>query len=189
MTDSTKDKIAADIAKAKEISDFVIVFPHWGTEYNLGTDDSQKSWAKFFADNGVDLVIGTHPHVVEPVEWIDRADGGKMLVYYSLGNFVSVQYYNFSRLGGMAKVSITKDSSGTYISDYGMNFLITHYTAGRGAITTYFLDNDTDELASQHAILTEPSEKFMEVNKNYPFTVAGLKALAKSICPDLTPNY
>ena len=189
MTDSTKDKIAADIAKAKEISDFVIVFPHWGTEYNLGTDDSQKSWAKFFADNGVDLVIGTHPHVVEPVEWIDRADGGKMLVYYSLGNFVSVQYYNFSMLGGMAKVSITKDSSGTYISDYGMNFLVTHYTAGRGAITTYFLDNYTDELASQHAILTEPSEKFMEVNKNYPFTVAGLKALAKSICPDLTPNY
>ena len=96
---------------------------------------------------------------------------------------------SFSMLGGMAKVSITKDSSGTYISDYGMNFLVTHYTAGRGAITTYFLDNYTDELASQHAILTEPSEKFMEVNKNYPFTLAGLKALAKSICPDLTPNY
>lgn len=189
MTDSTKDKIAADIAKAKEISDFVIVFPHWGTEYNLGTDDSQKSWTKFFADNGVDLVIGTHPHVVEPVEWVDRADGGRMLVYYSLGNFVSVQYYNFSMLGGMAKVSITKDGSGTYISDYGIDFLVTHYTAGRSVITTYFLNDYTDELASQHAILTEPSEKFMEVNKNYPFTVAGLKSLAKSICPDLTPDY
>ncbi|MGN0375854.1 MAG: CapA family protein, partial [Butyrivibrio sp.] len=107
------------------------------------------------------------------------------LVYYSLGNFVSIQYYNFSMLGGMAQVSITKDASGTYISSYDMDFLVTHYTAGRTAVTTYFLDDYTDELAAQHAILIEPNEKYMNVNKNYPFTVEGLKALARQICPDL----
>lgn len=185
MTESAKDKIASDIARAKELSDFVIVYPHWGTEYNLGTDESQQNWAQFFADNGVDLVIGTHPHVVEPVQWIDGANGNKTLVYYSLGNFVSVQYYNFSMLGGMARISITKDSDSTYISDYDMDFLVTHYTAGRSVITTYFLDDYTDELASQHAILIEPSDKYMQVNENYPFNVESLKVIAKSICPEL----
>ena len=189
MTDSNKEKISSDIARAKELADFVVVYPHWGTEYNLGTDENQNSWAQFFADNGVDLIIGTHPHVVEPVQWIDGSDGHRTLVYYSLGNFVSVQYYNYSMLGGMAKVSITKDADGTYISDYDMDFLVTHYTAGRSVITTYLLDNYTDELASQHAILYEPPEKYMQVNQSYPFTVAGLKAIAKSICPELTEDY
>lgn len=185
MNKYTKAEVASDIARANELADFVIVFPHWGTEYVLEETEEQQEWAQLFADNGADLVIGTHPHVVEPVEWVEGKDGNKTLVYYSLGNFVSIQYYNYSMLGGMADVSITKDSSGTYISDYDMDFLVTHYTPGRTQVTTYFLDDYTNELASQHAILVEPGEKYMNINKNYPFTVEGLKALAEQICPDL----
>lgn len=185
MNQYTKEAVAADIAKADELADFVIIFPHWGTEYQLEESEEQQEWAQLFADNGADLIIGAHPHVVQPVEWIEGKNGNKTLVYYSLGNFVSIQYYNFSMLGGMAEVSITKDSSGTYISDYDMEFLVTHYTPGRTQVTTYFLDNYTNELASQHAILIEPGEKYMNVNQNYPFTVEGLKALAEQICPDL----
>ncbi len=185
MTDANKDKIADDIARAKELSDFVVVYPHWGTEYNMGISDEQHAWAEFFAEQGVDLVIGTHPHVVEPVEWVESSNGHKMLVYYSLGNFVSIQYYNYSMLGGLAKVSITKDSTGTYVSNYDMDFLVTHYTSGRTAVTTYLLDEYTDELAASHAILTEPGPDFMAINQYYPFTVEGLKSLAKTICPDL----
>lgn len=185
MTKYTKDKVVADIAKAKEISDFVIVFPHWGTEYVLNETAEQQEWAQLFADNGVDLVIGTHPHVIEPVKWVEGKDGNRTLVYYSLGNFVSIQYYNYSMLGGMANVSITKDSTGTYVSDYDMDFLVTHYTPGRTAVTTYFLDDYTNELAAQHAILTEPGENYMKVNAHYPFTVEGLKNIAEQVCPDL----
>ncbi len=188
MNDSTKEKIISDIASAKELADFVIVFPHWGTEYNMGISEEQSEWASFFAEQDVDLIIGTHPHVVEPVQTIVSSTGHSTLIYYSLGNFISIQYYNFSMLGGMAQVSITKDSSGTYISDYGMKFLVTHFTSNRSSVTTYFLDDYTDELASTHAILTEPDEKYMLVNESYPFTVAGLKSLAKQICPNLT-NY
>lgn len=184
LTDENAGKIVSDIQRAKEISDFVIVFPHWGTEYVLGTTDFQTKWAQFFADNGVDLVIGTHPHVIEPVQWVTGANGNQMLVYYSLGNFVSVQYYNYSMLGGMAKVAITKDSEGTHISDYSEDLLVTHYTSGRATITTYKLSEYTDELASQHAILTEPGENFMAVNKEYPFTVEGLKNIAKMVSPE-----
>lgn len=185
MNQYTKDKIAADIKRAKDLADFVVVFPHWGIEYQFTASEEQQEWANFFAEEGVDLVIGTHPHVVQPVEWITASNGHKMLVYYSLGNFVSIQYYNYSMLGGMAKVAITKDSTGAHISSYDMDFLVTHFVPGRSVVTTFYLDNYTDELAAQHGILTEPAEGFMEVNKNYPFTVEGLKNLAKTICPDL----
>lgn len=109
-------------------------------------------------------------------------------MYYSLGNYISIQYYNYSMLGGFAEVTITKDSTGTYISDYDMDFLVTHYTAGRTEMTTYFLSDYTDELASRHAILTEPyagqyAEGYRNVNQWYPFTVEGLWNLARQICP------
>lgn len=185
MTDYTKDKIIADMALAREMADFVVVFPHWGTEYVLTETAEEQQWAQFFADNGADLIIATHPHVIQPVKWIEGAGGNQTLVYYSLGNFVSIQYYNYNMLGGMAQVSITKDSTGTYISDYDMDFVVTHYTAGRAIATTYMLDDYTNELASQHAILFEPSQKYMNVNANYPFTVEGLKALAEQVCPEL----
>lgn len=183
-----EEQIAKDMAQARELADFIIVYPHWGTEYNLGITDSQKDWAQFFADNGADLIIGTHPHVVEPVEWITAADGSETLVYYSLGNFISIQYYNYSMLGGMAEVTICKDENGTYISDYDMDFLVTHYTAGRTEMTTYMLEDYTDELAARHAILVEPyqtayAEGYTNVNQWYPFTVEGLNNLAKQVCP------
>ena len=88
-------------------------------------------------------------------------------------------------LGGMANLNITKDSSGTYISSYDIDFLVTHFVPGRTMVTTYFLDDYNDELASKHGILTEPAENFMRINKDYPFTKNGLKELAKKICPDL----
>ena len=188
MDDAHKTEIAQDMKKAREQADFVIVYPHWGTEYMLEATDEQKQWAQFFADNGADLIIGTHPHVVEPVEWITADDGRQTLVYYSLGNYISIQYYNYSMLGGFAEVTITKDSTGTYISDYDMDFLVTHYTAGRTEMTTYFLSDYTDELAGRHAILTEPyagqyAEGYRNVNQWYPFTVEGLWNLARQICP------
>ena len=189
MNEWHKSEIADDLKKAREEADFVIVYPHWGTEYVLEATASQKEWAQFFADNGADLIIGTHPHVLEPVEQITASDGRQVLVYYSLGNFISIQYYNYSMLGGFAEVTIRKDESGTYIFDYDMDFLVTHYTAGRTEMTTYFLSDYTDEMAARHAILTEPyqgqyAETYQNVNKWYPFTIEGLWNLAKQICPE-----
>ncbi len=125
-----KDRMTSDIKKAKELADFVIVFPHWGTEYVYEATDMQRSLTDFYYDLGVDLVIGTHPHVLEPVEWIGEDSGHRMLVYYSLGNFMSYQKEAPRMLGGMATVTIAKDSSGTYISDAGITPLVTHYENG-----------------------------------------------------------
>lgn len=132
------DRLATLIQRTKEAADFVIVFPHWGTEYNLGIDDSQKEQAQFLATQGVDLVIGTHPHVVEPIDYIDRPDGGKMLIYYSLGNFQSLQRKEATLLGGMAKVTIKKDFKGARIVDFNMETLVTDYRLGGVRVTDYF---------------------------------------------------
>lgn len=111
-----EEKVVADIKAAEEMADFTIVCPHWGTEYQLETSPEQERWTQIFLENGVDLVIGTHPHVIEPIEWMEREEDG-MLVYYSLGNFVnwtssSGEGIANRMVGGMACVTIGKDIDG-----------------------------------------------------------------------------
>jgi poly-gamma-glutamate capsule biosynthesis protein CapA/YwtB (metallophosphatase superfamily) len=62
-----------------------VVLIHWGAEYQAGPTDRQKALAQRFAQAGAALVVGTHPHVLQPAEWI-RTARGKTLVLYSLGN-------------------------------------------------------------------------------------------------------
>ncbi len=84
-----EDKLKSEVAQARKVADVVLVYMHWGTEYSNEANDEQKSIAQVCADNGVDVVIGSHAHVIQPVEWVSRADGGKMLCAYGLGDFVS----------------------------------------------------------------------------------------------------
>lgn len=110
-----EEKMAQDIARAKKMADIVIVCPHWGTEYVYRPDYSQQYWTKFFYDQGVDCIIGTHPHVLENIEWIQEEDNAhRMLVYYSIGNFVSTQNARPRMLGGMAEISIKADLTKNY---------------------------------------------------------------------------
>lgn len=150
-----EDKIIRDLQTAEQIADFTIVYPHWGTEYVYEPDSSQRKWAQLFADYGADLVIGTHPHVIEPVEWVTGVSGNKTLVYYSLGNFISAQSAAPRMLGAMADVTLEKDSGGNaYIKDYGVVPVVTHRVLGCGEITTYKLKDYNDELASRSTIMT-----------------------------------
>ena len=153
LDDDNKNKIAYDIRRAKDMADAVVVFPHWGTEYNLGVDDFQKDWAQFFADEGVTLVLGDHPHVVEPVEWITGKNGNQMLCYYSMGNFISTQETAEPMLGLMAKVTLHKDKSGAVsIASYAVEPLVTHRVVAEKAMTTYRLRDYTPALAAENSI-------------------------------------
>lgn len=149
-----KKKMAKDIAIAEKEADFTIVFPHWGTEYVYKPTSMQKDLTEFFYEAGVDLVIGTHPHVLEPVEWIGEEDGHRMLVYYSLGNFLSYQKEAPRMLGAMAEVTITKDSSGTHISHAGITPIVTHYENGPDDYhyALYKLTDYTPALADIHGV-------------------------------------
>lgn len=185
MDEEHKDKIKSDLKRAEQMSDIVVVFPHWGTEYVLEETAEEQAWAQFFCENGADLIIGTHPHVIQPVKWVESSNGNKALVYYSLGNFVSCQPRNYTMLGGMAQVSITKDKTGTYVSAYDMDFLFTHYNVSRSHVTTYFLDDYTDELMKEHALVLTPTASLNWINKQYPMTVKDMKKLAEQVCPEL----
>ena len=99
------EKAAADIAKVKDKADVIIVAMHWGTEYSLGVSADQEKIAKFLSDQGVHIIIGAHPHVVEPVEYIND---GKTFVIYSLGNFISDQEGNERLTGLMMSLNIKK---------------------------------------------------------------------------------
>ena len=84
-----KETVKKDISVLRDKVDVLIVAMHWGVEYTHTPTAYEKDMAKFLADNDVDIVIGTHPHVIQPVEWIDDT-----IVFYSLGNFISAQYQN-----------------------------------------------------------------------------------------------
>lgn len=103
------ETIKADIAAAKQVADVLAVSMHWGNEYQLFPNDEQKSLAKMLANEGVDLIIGHHPHVLQPMEWITSDDGSKTFVVYSLGNFLSGQVKNYKDIGGVLQISITKE--------------------------------------------------------------------------------
>ncbi len=166
-----EEKIRKDVALAKQKADFIIVFPHWGTEYVYEPSSSQKRWTKLFLETGVDLVIGAHPHVIEPVEWLEGEDGHKMLVYYSLGNYVSGQDAYPRMLGGMAKITIeSKNGEKPTITDASITGLVTQYEKDYSNLQVLKLSDYTDQLAAKHKIRT------MSVSK--------LKALAKQVWGD-----
>ena len=158
-----EDTVIEDLSEAEEVADFTIVCPHWGTEYRLTPDSYQEKWTKIFVDNGADLILGTHPHVIEPVEW-EEYHGNKALVYYSLGNFVnwtSGEGTGVSNrmVGLMAKVTLTKQPSGKVeIEDYDTIPLVCHVESGFGNVTVYPLDAYSEDLASKNEIRTQAAD-------------------------------
>lgn len=166
----SESKVKEDLEKADAMADFVIVCPHWGTEYRLETDSQQKKWTNLFLENGVDLVIGTHPHVIEPVEWVSDENGNEMLVYYSLGNFVNGTAGTGSgtanrMVGGMADVTLGRGEDGSVeIRSYDVIPLVCHI-GEKENYTTYFLSDYTTELAEENLILSQDAEFSLEYCK------------------------
>lgn len=158
-----KERVIRDLGRAQELADFVIVCPHWGTEYRLEETSAQKEWAQLFADNGADLVLGTHPHVIEPVKWVDDT-----LVYYSLGNFVNWtsgtgEGVANRMVGGMAQVTIGLNENGeAEIRDYGVMPLVCHLEKGFGGVTVYPLEEYTEELAGRNEIVKQDASFTLE---------------------------
>ncbi len=157
-----ESRIVNDIQKAEELADFTIVFPHWGVEYMYEPNAEQKRLANVMVENGADLIIGTHPHVLESIEWIKSDNGNKALCYYSLGNYTSNQVHAQAMLGGMAKLTIEKKGNKVSVKkDAGIIPLVTHYILGDNRITkTYRLTDYSEEMAKTHSIHTVSDEAF-----------------------------
>ncbi|MCQ2424304.1 MAG: CapA family protein [Clostridia bacterium] len=85
--------IKRQVKAAKEVADLVFVSMHWGKDSAEEVTDEQVRLAKLLADCGADVIIGTHSHTVQPVEWLTGKGGNKTLCVYSLGNLISSQLY------------------------------------------------------------------------------------------------
>lgn len=172
-----EDWLSDILKQAREKADFIIAFPFWGEQNSMDYTQEQERQAQFLADNGVDLIIGSYPHVVEPVKWITAENGDRTLVYYSLGNFQSIQNTVENMLGGQANVTISKEEDGTHISDYSLDFVVTHYEQKESSeyydiVTTYPLADYTSDLAARHG---------MSVSGNDEFNLASLQGLSSQI--------
>ena len=109
-----KEQVKKDIEIVRDKVDVLIVAMHWGMEYTDEPTEYEKDMAKYLASLGVEIIIGTHPHVIQPVTWIDDT-----LVIYSLGNFLSAQYQNdnYNKMVGlMSSLEIYKTVKGDEVS-------------------------------------------------------------------------
>lgn len=166
-------KMRADVRQARSMADLVIVYLHAGTEYADQPDKQQKELLKMLLEEGADITICSHPHVLQGFETLQNDEGKQMLVYYSLGNFISSQKDPKCLLGGMADIKITRDeqTGSLKILDSQLIPLVTHYNYEENIYTVYRLDEYTEELAASHSVHEESDEEF---------TLSSLKAMAEN---------
>lgn len=138
-------EMAAKVKEAKTRADFVICCVHWGDEYQNTPNSVQKESAQILADAGCDVIIGTHPHTVQPVEYI-----GDTLVVYSLGNFISAQKAAVSQVGGVIKFDMVLKGTEKRIENVAFEPVINHYNAGFRNLRIIPFDEYTPEKAATH---------------------------------------
>lgn len=111
-----KSQLEKLMSKArKDGAELIIVLPHWGNEYQLTASAQQKQLARWLADNGADIIIGSHPHVIQEMQVILTTCDGKpkeVPVYYSTGNVISNMSAKNTRLGILVELKVTRDEDG-----------------------------------------------------------------------------
>ena len=152
--------VCREVSEASRISDFVIVSVHWGEEGAGQPNEAQRSAARLLTEWGADVILGHHPHVLQPIEWIEREGGSRALVAYSLGNFLSAMLYPHHMVGGILSFTLEKETH--TVEDVCFIPTVCHYeravsaaTDGktlktRRGISVYPLCEYTEELASRH---------------------------------------
>lgn len=178
-----EERIRTQVAQARELADVVIVAAHWGTEKQMEPDEQQLTFAQVFADAGADIVLGSHPHVIGPVEWVEGAGSHKTLVAYALGDFKSTHdtphleselsgmlACDFVREpvageGGKGEEAATEDGEGAAgtavespargpVTIQNVRWIPLVNHIEDGARAVYALANYSDELAARHVFLS-----------------------------------
>ena len=154
-----EEQIKKDVKKAKEISDVIIVSAHWGEENSFSSSSYQKRYAKLFADLEVDVVIGTHPHVIQPIEWVQGKNGNKTLVVYSLGNFIGGMLGVNNAISGMIQFDFVKMAGNITVENVSWEPLFIHFEQfgqdivdDRNNYKVYHVSEYSNDLAKKHAL-------------------------------------
>ncbi|MCL2634889.1 MAG: CapA family protein [Oscillospiraceae bacterium] len=126
------ETMVKEVKRAKEISDICVVFLHWGVEDSHVITQAQRNVAQRLVDAGADVIVGTHPHVLRDIEILERANGTKAVVAYSLANLISTQQVSETMIGGLLKMDIlyNPQSGRVEFDDVHLIPIITHYDVG-----------------------------------------------------------
>lgn len=173
---SDEATIERKIKAAKEQCDVVLVNVHWGSEYTTTPSQDQRNLAQKMAAWGANVIIGHHPHVLQPIEWIDNTDGSRTLVAYSLGNFISQQNTAARVIGGMLHYSITVDfdSGKVTVGDVSFETTVTHFVTGGHDVQIYPLSQYSDALAKKQASRIKQPD----------FSIAYIENFVKDVIPE-----
>ena len=187
-----------EIDALRPLCDFLVVSMHWGEEYSQDYSKAQENLAAFLAEHRVDLVIGHHPHTIQPIEYIPRPDGRFMLCFYSLGNLISAQSQNAALLGALAYIRIKKEApppgepTGVIMfMDAGAIPLVTHYEKNYSNFKVYPLYAYSEELLEKHRKNQGKKELTMEYLEGLAAKELGDKEIlcdpfaAQAVTPEL----
>lgn len=136
-----KERMIQDLNAAKNAKpDKILIFVHWGEEYQREPNTFQKETAQFLFDQGADIIIGSHPHVIQPMEWHKKdSTGRETLVVWSLGNYVSNQRKTYTDGGAMVGLTIRKEGKNTFIKDANYQLTWVYNPIERGRRQYYIL--------------------------------------------------
>lgn len=154
-----EELIERQIKEARGLADAVVVAAHWGKEDTHEVQQNVKDIAEKMVNWGADVIIGTHPHTAQTMEYIEREDGSMGFVFYSLGNFISAQTDNFNVVGEMGGFDLVKDgvSGKTSVLNVKVMPVITHYdNALFGNLRLYPYSEYNEWLASRHGLPYAP---------------------------------
>ena len=169
-----KETVKKDIEEVRDKVDIVMVAMHWGVEYTHTPTKEQRDQAQFLADLGVDIIIGSHPHVIEPIEHI-----GKTVVIYSLGNFISGQDGLMKRIGLLASLDIHKvvenDTTTISIDNVRGDLLYTYHNGGYRKFRVIPFYKLTNDLLPNYKSIQEEYEAIL--NKNDDTIKVGTRTL------------
>lgn len=151
-----KDQMKKDMETLSKVSDIQLVSMHWGDEYQTYPNDEQQDLANYLNELGAEVVIGSHPHVIQPAKII-KGKKQDTLVYYSLGNYTSTQDVDERMVGGMASFTVNYDpnTKKTSFTDTKFIPLITWFDAGYSTWKTYSIEDYNDSIASTHRLSGE----------------------------------
>ena len=160
---SQTDVIEQQVRQAAQLADFVVVGVHWGVEDSHTITGAQRTLAQQLADWGADVIVGTHPHVLQNAGWLTAEDGRRVFAAYSLGNFLSTQSKKDQLIGAVLTLRLQKTTSPDgavqlEVLDPQLHPTVTHYGAGKSDVRTYLYRDYTPELAAAHGVRANDSD-------------------------------
>ena len=136
--------IEQDVKRAQEVADVVIVSMHWGSEYTTQVNDHQRYWSQFVADLDVDLIIGTHAHCMQPVEYVTSASGKRVPCVFGLSDIVSGWTITDTILSGIFRCDFVPQEDGTITVENLMWHPTIEWSDGSHDVWVRMLENMSD---------------------------------------------